>query len=324
MKSSALGSYPRVGDGPERQRLRRAIQAFQAGRIPAEELERVQDEVTREVIAEQEASGLDWVTDGLVRWEDGQTYFTDRLEGFRRGGLLRYFDTNTYYRQPVVIGAVSWKEPITVEDYRFAARHATRPVRPVVTGPFTLARLSLDEHYRDPQRLVADLARALGSELQALAAEGAPAVQVDEPALTRHEVDPAWVRSTFASLLEGVSAPAWIALYLGSARRLLDEIHSWPFAGAWIDCVSDRGVLDRLAERPFPDAKLLGLGLADGRNTKLESVPALVADMRRVAARTPHERLAVTTSAGLEFLPRDRARQKLDRLVEGVRAFAAG
>jgi methionine synthase II (cobalamin-independent) len=31
--------------------------------------------------------------------------------------------------------------------------------------------------------------------------------------------------------------------------------------------------------------------------------------------------LVVTPSAGLEFLPRDRARAKLARLVEGARAF---
>lgn len=322
MKSSALGSYPRVGDGAERQKLRRAIQAFQAGKIQRDELVRVQEEVTREAIDEQQAAGLDWVTDGLVRWEDGQTYFTDRLDGFRRGGLLRYFDTNTYYRQPVVIGQVGWKSPITVADYQFAAGYAKRPVRPVVTGPFTLALLSLDEHYGDPKRLVADVTAALRSELVALAAAGASAVQVDEPALTRHEVDPVWVRSTFAALLDGVAVPAWIALYMGSATRLLDQIPAWPFAGAWVDCVSDRSALDRLAERPFADGKLLGLGIADGRNTRLETVESLVADMRRVAARTPAERLFVTTSAGLEFLPRDRARQKLDRLVEGARAFA--
>lgn len=322
MKSSALGSYPRIGDGPERQKHRRAVQSFQAGKISREELKAVEDEVTREAIAEQEAAGLDWVTDGLVRREDAQTYFTDRLEGFRRGGLLRYFDTNTYYRQPVVTGAVRWKGPITVDDFLFATKHAKKPVRPVVTGPFTLARLSLDEHYGDARRLVGDLTTALAAELAALAAAGAPAIQVDEPILTRQEVDPEWVRTTFQALLGGLRAPAWIALYMGPTSRLLDQIPAWPGSGVWLDCVSDRTVLDRLAERPFPDGKLLGLGLADGRNTKLERVEDLVADLRRVAARTAGDRLAVTTSAGLEFLPRDRARQKLERLVEGARAFA--
>ena len=94
MISSALGSYPRIGEGAQAQRLRRAIQRFQAGAVTREELRRVEDDVTAEVLAEQAAAGVDWVTDGLVRWEDGQTYFTDRLHGFRRGQLLRYFDTN--------------------------------------------------------------------------------------------------------------------------------------------------------------------------------------------------------------------------------------
>ena len=322
MKTSALGSYPRIGDGPERQKLRRAIQSFQAGRIDAGELHRIQDETTREVLGEQQAAGLDWLTDGLVRWEDGQTYFTDRLEGFQRGGLLRYFDTNTYYRQPVVVGDVRWKAPITVDDFRFAAQNAEKPVRPVVTGPFTLAALSLDEHYRDAKRLVADLTAALRREIDALADAGAKTVQVDEPVLTRREFDAKWVRETFQALFGNAKSPVWVALYMGSTAKLLDQIGEWPAAGVWLDCVSDRGVLDRLAAKPPADGVEIGLGLVDARNTKLESVDQVVADLRRVTASVPAERISVTTSAGLEFLPRDRAREKLTRLVESVRSFS--
>jgi len=322
MKTSALGSYPRIGDGPERQKLRRAIQNFQAGRIDAGELRRTEDDVTREVLDEQQAAGLDWLTDGLVRWEDGQTYFTDRLEGFQRGGLLRYFDTNTYYRQPVVVGAVRWKAPITVENFRFASAHAKKPVRPVVTGPLTLAALSLDEHYRDARRLVADLTAALRQEIDALAQAGAASVQIDEPALTRRPMDAQWVRETMQALFRDATIPVWVALYMGSTAALLDQIGSWPAAGVWLDCVSDRSVLDRLAERPPTNGQQIGVGIVDARNTKLESVDDLVADLRRATRTVPAERMVATTSAGLEFLPRDRAQRKLERLVESVRSFA--
>ena len=67
------------------------------------------------------------VTDGMIRWDDGQTYIARNLEGFEATGLLRYFDTNTYYRQPVATGPISWKGPITVSDYRFAAGCTSLP-----------------------------------------------------------------------------------------------------------------------------------------------------------------------------------------------------
>ena len=104
MKLTAVGAYPKITEGPEGQRLRRAIARSDRGDITPEDLARVEDDVTREVIEQQVAAGLDIVTDGMIRWDDGQTYIARKLEGFEATGLLRYFDTNTYYRQPVATG----------------------------------------------------------------------------------------------------------------------------------------------------------------------------------------------------------------------------
>ena len=114
---TAVGTYPKTTEGPEGQRLRRAIARSDRGDITPEDLARVEDDVTREVIEQQAAAGLDMVTDGMIRWDDGQTYIARNLEGFEATGLLRYFDTNTYYRQPVATGPIGWKGPITVSDY---------------------------------------------------------------------------------------------------------------------------------------------------------------------------------------------------------------
>jgi 5-methyltetrahydropteroyltriglutamate--homocysteine methyltransferase len=275
------------------------------------------------VLAEQAAAGVDWVTDGLVRWEDGQTYFADRLEGFRRGQLIRYFDTNTYYRQPVAIAPVRYAGPIAVEDFRFATAHSARPVRPVVTGPYTLAALSDDQHYKNREALAADLAAALNEELKALAAAGASQIQVDEPALVWHPADEPLVRRLLARLTQGVGAPVWVALYLGAVTPLVERVAGWPVAGVWLDCVSDPQALGRLARHPPDGTVRLGLGVVDARNTRLESAADLVAALSSVAERVGVARLVATTSAGLEFLPRDRAREKLTRLADAARAVGA-
>ena len=147
MLTTVVGSYPKIPNRPRPARLRAAIARFERGEIGEDELRRVEDEVTIEVIQEQVEAGIDIVSDGQIRWEDDQTYFARRMDGFTIDGLIRYFDTNTYYRQPVVTGAVQWQQPITVEDYRFAAAHSQRPVKALVTGPYTLAALSTNEHY---------------------------------------------------------------------------------------------------------------------------------------------------------------------------------
>jgi len=324
MLASALGSYPRIGEGAEAQKLRRSIQKFQAGGITREALREVENDVTGEAIAEQEAAGLDWLTDGLVRWEDGQTYFADRLEGFKRGQLIRYFDTNTYYRQPVATGPIRWQAPIAVEDWKFAQAKTQKPVRPVVTGPYTLARLSENAHYGDFESFAADVAAALHEEVRALEAAGARAIQIDEPALVQDPSDEPLAKRLLARTLAGTHAEIWVALTMGSPVKLLDRALEWAVAGLWLDAVSDPALVERLAAKPAAGTVKLGVGIVNARNTRLESADQVRESLARVADRQGAERVVATTSAGLEFLPRDRAQQKLARLSEAAHTLGAG
>ena len=78
----------------------------------------------------QAEAGIELVTDGQIRWEDEATYLAGAMEGVELNGLIRLFDTNTYYRQPFVEGPVKWRAPITVRDYLFAREKSSRPVKP--------------------------------------------------------------------------------------------------------------------------------------------------------------------------------------------------
>src|SRR3972149_5063765 len=116
MQATVVSGYPKIANHPGGQRLRRAIAQFDEGRLSQAQLDEVADEVTREVIEEQVAAGLDLITDGLIRWQDDFSYTARALEGLRTTGLLRYFDTNTYFRQPVTTGAVRWARAISAPD----------------------------------------------------------------------------------------------------------------------------------------------------------------------------------------------------------------
>src|SRR5688572_24962840 len=146
MQVTVVGNYPKIPNLPRPARLRNALARLDRGEITPEQLAKVEDEVTIEVIREQEEAGIDLVTDGQVRWLDEQTYLMGRLDGVSLNGLIRFFDTNTYYRQPVIEGSISWREPIMLRDYRFARDNASRPLKPVLTGPYTLARLSQNQN----------------------------------------------------------------------------------------------------------------------------------------------------------------------------------
>ena len=316
MKTTVVGNYPKIGPGTNAPSLRTALSRFQVGGITEEELHRVEDEVTKEVLGEQAQAGVDVVTDGHIRWDDPQTYVASKIGGFDLTGLIRYFDTNTYYRQPVAEGKLAWSGPITVADYQFAAQNSQKPVKAVLVGPYTLAKLSRWPHYGDLRDVVLDLAGILNQEAAALAAAGAPVVEFDEPAILRNKADFHLFREAMSALVKGVPTSTALYAYFGDISGVAREFLALPFDIIGLDFVmgeSNFELVDGL-----PEDKQLGLGIIDARNTGLESVSDIVGRIKRVAGAVPLDRIQVSPNCGLEFLPRATGYNKLVRMVEGV------
>lgn len=315
MKITAVGNYPKIGEGAEGQKLRRAIARSDRGELTPEELARVEDEVTRVVIEEQVSSGLDMVTDGMIRWDDGQTYIARQLEGFEATGLLRYFDTNTYYRQPVAKGPVGWSGPILVNDYKFAAACTSLPVKAVITGPYTLAKLSRSDHHRDLDHLAMELADAMRQEALALESEGVPLLQVDEPAIVRNKEDWGLFRQVMERFTAGLSVERMLYTWFGDVSGL-DGFFDLNFDGFGLDFVMGAANFDLLDR--FPTEKTLGLGIVDARNVRMETVEYISSKVMEVSSRVSLGRIHLSPSCGLDYLPRETAIAKLRRMAEGA------
>jgi len=317
MLSTVVGNYPKIPDRPRPPKLRSAIARFDRGEIAADELRRVEDEVTVEVMQEQAEAGLDIITDGQIRWEDDQTYFARRMDGFSISGLIRYFDTNTYYRQPVVEGPVRWRESAVAGDYEFAAVQSPAPVKAAVTGPYTLAALSANHHYGSLRELVLALATELRNEVLALERAGAPVIQVNEPAILQQKEDFPLLRQALEAMMDGVRTEAHLYTWFGDIDGVYPQILELPFAAIGLDFVKGPANWDVIARRSF--TKKLGLGIVDARNTRLESVEEIVGAVRRASAIVSPGMIYVNPSCGLEYVPREVAQAKLARRVEGVR-----
>jgi 5-methyltetrahydropteroyltriglutamate--homocysteine methyltransferase len=307
------GSYPRVGDRPEQQRLRRAHQERERGRASAEAFAKLQDEVTAEVVQEQLAAGVELPTDGQIRWPDGLSYLAANLNGVSVNGLLRFFDTNTYVRQPVVTGRIGRRGPLFSRDYRQAARAAGRPLKAVLTGPYTMARGSLLEGgYRSLHALTLAYAAVLAQEIAELAAEGAPVVQVDEPAILRHRTDLAILGEALVVLARGKGgARLSLATYFGDAAPVYDDLQDLTIDLLHLDFTYSPTLGRVVGERGA--AKVLSLGVIDARNTKMETRESVFPTLDQVGRRLKSP-AHLAPSAGLEYLPRDRARAKLEAM----------
>jgi 5-methyltetrahydropteroyltriglutamate--homocysteine methyltransferase len=134
IQTTVVGSYPKPPDEGRPFPLRQTLQRVERGEATFEDVVAAQDSLVTEAIGEQEAAGIDIVTDGHVRWDDVVTPFARSMGGFTIGGLMRFFDNNVYYRRPVCTGPIEWRGPSSVETFRFAQSVATRPVKAVVPG----------------------------------------------------------------------------------------------------------------------------------------------------------------------------------------------
>jgi 5-methyltetrahydropteroyltriglutamate--homocysteine methyltransferase len=321
MIATVVGSYPKIPNLPAPARLRNAINRHDRGQLSEEELRDIENEVTFEVLQEQADAGLDLVTDGQIRWDDEQTYLAGKLDGVSINGLIRWFDSNMYYRQPIVERTVAWREPITVGDYAFAVENSNKPVKAVLTGPYTLARLSVDQYYQSTERVASAFAEALNQEAKALEQAGATFIQFNEPAILNHKDDYTNFVNVCRHVVDGLTAETAIYMYFGDVDGIYPQILDLPFDLIGLDfCM---GPLNEQVLGRSPFTKKLGLGIVDARNTRLESPEQIVERIKALSHGVSPDNIHVSPSAGLEFLPREVAQEKLRRLSQAVREAEA-
>ena len=319
LTAASAGSYPRIGTAPEKQRLRSEYARLERGEISKEDFAGVQDEVTKEVIEEQVRAGIELATDGQVRWYDQISHFARKLSGCEINGLLRLFNTNFYFRQPIVTSKVRWTEPIVAGEFTFAKKISKVPIKPVVTGPYTLAKHSINKHYHDFPSLVADFALAISQEVKELTKAGAKIIQLDEPAILKNPQDFELLESAVEKINKN-RGRAQLALYtyFGDAADLYDKLQSLPIDVLGLDFTYGprlpKIITDSGAE------KELALGLIDGRNTRLEDEKEVAKVATRIIKAVKAERAYINPSCGLdEYLPREVAFEKLKKVAASAK-----
>jgi 5-methyltetrahydropteroyltriglutamate--homocysteine methyltransferase len=345
---ASTGSYPRIGDSSELQPVRRSISGLDRGERNTADVLDAENEMTRLAIADQLQAGLEVITDGQIRWYDPISHFAGKLDNMKIAGLQRYFDTNFYFRQPVMSGATTRKIPFVVNDYSFARNalgHLPTPkhmagklsIKPILTGPYTLAKFSLSSHTANgghdsasslEARALA-YAEALAAEIIALAQIGADMIQIDEPAIVKYPQDWKIFEKAIAPLLvareksgaERRQPELALYVYFHDCAPIYEKLAALPFDILGLDFTYNPKLIDVIASSGSP--KPLALGLVDGRNTKLENPSEVARQLERLLPKIHGGRAYLGASCGLESLPRDRAYAKLE-LLPKIRAAMNG
>jgi 5-methyltetrahydropteroyltriglutamate--homocysteine methyltransferase len=316
VKTTVIGAFPKISDQPGGQELRQALHKQDRGELKASELDAVYDAVTKSAIGELEAAGIDVINDGQIRWDDLLAPFASAWTGVKRGPLERFYDNNTYFRQPTIEGPISTDGKTLVKAFKYAKSLATRQLKAAVAGPITFGTLAIDKHYKSLEDRVLAIADAIAAEVKGLGAAGATLVDVEDPGLV---FDPQHIELAREAYRRIAAAGVPIALqaYFFPADRILETLASFPLAQIGVDVRSrDTTVLRRL---DVFKGKTVVLGIIDARNTRLETASELGKLAEEALKLVPSDDLWLAPTTGLEYLPHDVASKKLTALAEAAR-----
>jgi len=318
--AASIGSYPRIGEEKDQQRHRRAYQHLQSGELSQHGFLDVQQSVIQEVIREQIEAGLDEVTDGHVTWTDPITKFCENIKGIKIAGLARYFDANFYYRVPVITAKPKKSNPFLLSDFQAAREMSPRPLRTVLTGPFTLAAHTVSEFkpFNNFAVRLSFFAEALREEISELAANGAQIIQIDEPSLPFLPEQIPQAGRVFESLTSAApQARKILALYFAPLAGIIKEAQNFPFDVINLDFSYDEKKLTEIILQENIQ-KNIGFGILNSRTTKLEPIDPILKTIKQWIEKNNPPYVYITASTGLEYLPRAAAQAKL-RLLSKIK-----
>jgi 5-methyltetrahydropteroyltriglutamate--homocysteine methyltransferase len=331
MLITPVGRFPivRAGEHP----LRAAVEAWRArgGTTPEAalhdaEIAAAQEETTRELLAEQEAIGVDLLGDGYVPVYDEWFAWAPAVAGVRVGSAIRYLDTNTYYHRWHLIEPPRRVGPSpAVEAYRRAAALTAKPVKPCLFGPYTLWTYAHKEGKAAAPASFDALVEIWVAEVSALAAAGARCVQLEESVLlrTRHRADFPLVARAVQRIAAAVpEVRLLLHLACGAIGDLLQPLLDIPgLAGLGLDFSDVYRAPNLAALAGWRGDKLLQAGILDARQIRVESPAELQETLAAITASVPPARCMAAPSTALLYLPRHVAVEKLAALAAAAHTF---
>lgn len=301
-----------VGSFAKPDYLRRVRSRYAAGKIDRQELDRLTRRATKEAIELQEELGLDLLVDGEMDRGDMVAFFAEHVPGLRPGDLVRSYG-NRYYHKPVIGDELAWDAPITVDMWRYAQGLTDKPVKGMLTGPYTIVEWSFDEHYGDRRDAVLAMANVIHREAQELASAGARYIQIDEPAIhTRPEKDFELAVEAMERVVRDVDAEFHTHICYGDVPKIYPDMLRLPVKQIHLAFRNTNfELLDLLRGDSFDPTKDLGVGVIDVHDHRTETREEVEAGIRKALAFLPAERVWVEPDCGLKTRTPDEVREKL-------------
>lgn len=289
-----------------------ATRGFDRGRTTADEVDAAYRSDRQDFIGVQREAGLDYFSDGLLSWQDIFRPLVTLSGGMDAHTLVRWFDTNSFFRAPEVTGdlTITGAVPREMDD----DGDVPPPKVATLPSPYLFSRAT---HSADDRNgLMLDLTReVLRPVAEALVARGYGLIHLEEPWLPYFGIEPGdWgeLEKAVQELREATEGATLVLhAYFGDAGPHVDRLRRLPLDAVGIDFVETD--LDELGRNW--EVGILA-GILDGRRSPIEPADQAAQFVRRVAETLDPPAVLVSSNSELELLPRDVAREKVRRLGE--------
>jgi 5-methyltetrahydropteroyltriglutamate--homocysteine methyltransferase len=306
-----------VGSFPKPPYLTKARIEYASGKLSEAKLSELEKRATEECIRLQERVGLDILVHGEMERGDMATYFAERMDGFGISGLVRSYG-NRYYRKPVVKGEIKRERPITVEMFKFAQSLTQKPVKGMLTGPYTMCDWSFNEHYPDRRSLVLALAKEIHREVIDLEQAGAKYIQIDEPAISTRPDEIELAIEAMKIVTQGVKVKTISHICYGDFTVMYPRILDLAVDQLDLEFAnSDFSNLEIFKDPPF--TKEVAVGVLDVHSHVIEKKDQVKQGIKKALEVFPLEKVYIDPDCGLKTRTLDEAEAKLKVMVEAVK-----
>ncbi|WP_031404774.1 cobalamin-independent methionine synthase II family protein [Thiomonas sp. FB-Cd] len=313
------------------------------------------EDVINAVVADQEAAGLDIISDARVHGDNYADqvlyYYMKRLGYDLKGGHLG-FPIYSRLHAGTLTQPIKRHGALMVEQAKALRKATQKPIKVQYTGIQVLAQCTNDLHYKSSRDRAMAMAAAINEDLKEVEAIGADFIQIDEFTWPYFFED--YAIEAFNRAVEGITkakiivhvcwgnwggTPAYMPDSTAQSGEIFDLTQrkgEQPAATATIipkayeahinvlnleNCgrrADDLSGLDVIKKHPLPPNVDFWAGVIDVKSTITETAEEVASRIRKLLEYVPADRLGVTTDCGLILLQRYIAKDKLHALVAGT------
>lgn len=318
------------------------------GQLSMSSMADAQYRATQAAVLDQELAGIDVVTGGEMHRRTHNrhsppnamlNHFWQKIPAFQgstRPKPITPHDPNVFHPAATCRSRIGDTIDLgLVDEFNTVSALTRKPVKITMTGPHMLSKVAYDEYYNDLPKMMGDLGKLLRGNFKKLVAAGCQHIQIDEPLFTladEGEVEAAVDAINLA--IEGLSPKIHVSIHICQGNYAVGKEYDAQIGHRYFDVgrykadlickIESSSYLVEYDMAHHYEAHLgnkqLGVGAVDVQDPKVESGETIAGRIRKEKWLTP-EQTIVTSSCGLNHLPRQVAFGKLKAMADAKRVL---